>query len=330
MADLTTSYMGLKLRNPVIVASSGLTKSVKGISRCAEKGAGAVVMKSIYEEQYWGEAAPSEKSLSYYPEALDYLRKGSLLGYAPQEKCSIIEKAKKEVDIPIIASINCQSPELWPDFAHQFQEAGADGLELNIYFLPFELKTPGIEYEKFHLEILEKVKKAVSIPVAVKLASQLTSVPFLAHRLAKSGCDALVLFNWFLQPDVNVENLQTKNIIGKGNFHQSLRWVALLAGRIDCDIASSGGVQKNEDLIKQILVGAAAVQVCSLLYQKGLGVVKDLLSHLEAWMDSHHYSSIDDFKGELSFKKQELSFKEPEEAKAYFRTQYLKTYSGLE
>jgi dihydroorotate dehydrogenase (fumarate) len=330
MADLTISYMGLKLRNPVIVASSGLTKSAEGIFRCAEAGAGAVVMKSIYEEQYWGEAALAEKSLSYYPEALDYLRKGSLLAYAPQEKCSIIEKVKKEVNIPVVASISCQSPELWPDFALQFQEAGADGLELNIYFLPFDLKTPGTDYEKFHLEILEKVKKAVSIPVAVKLTSQLTSVPFLAHRLAKSGCDALVLFNWFLQPDVNVENLKTKNIIGKGNFYQSLRWVALLAGRIDCDIASSGGVQKYEDFIKQILVGAAAVQVCSLLYQKGLEVIKDLLSALEAWMDSHHYSSIDDFKGELSFKKQELSFKEPEEAKAYFRTQYLKTYSGLE
>jgi len=330
MADLTTSYMGLKLRNPVIVASSGLTKSAAGISRCAEMGAGAVVMKSIFEEQYWGEAAPAEKFFSYYPEALDYLRKGSLLGYAPQEKCSIIEEAKKKVNIPVIASINCQSPELWPDFALQFQEAGADGLELNIYFLPFDLKTPGTDYEKFHLEILEKVKKAVSIPVAVKLTSQLTSVPFLAHRLAKSGCDALVLFNWFLQPDVNVESLQTKNIIGKGNFHQSLRWVALLAGRVDCDIASSGGVEKHEDLIKQILVGAAAVQVCSLLYRKGLETVKDLLSALEAWMDSHEYSSIDDFKGELSFKKQELTFKEPEKAKAYFRHQYLKIFSGHE
>ncbi len=330
MVDLTTSYMGLKLRNPIIVASSGLTKSVEGISRCAEMGAGAVVMKSIFEEQYWGEAAPSEKFLSYYPEALDYLRKGSLLGYAPQEKCRVIEEAKKKVDIPVIASINCQSPELWPNFALQFQEAGADGLELNIYFLPFDLKTPGTDYEKFHLEILENVKKAVSIPVAVKLTSQLTSVPFLAHRLAKSGCDALVLFNWFLQPDVNIKSLQTKNIIGKGNFYQSLRWVALLAGRVDCDIASSGGVEKHDDVIKQILVGAAVVQVCSLLYRKGLETLKDLLSALEAWMDSHEYSSLADFRGELSFKKQELAFKEPEKAKAYFRNQYLKIFSGHE
>ncbi len=234
------------------------------------------------------------------------------------------------MNIPVIASINCQSPELWPDFARQFQEAGADGLELNIYFLPFDIKTPGTEYEKYHLEILEKVKKAVSIPVAVKLTSQLTSVPFLAHRLAKSGCDALVLFNWFLQPDVKVESLQTKNIIGKGSFHQSLRWVALLAGRVDCDIASSGGVEKAEDVIKQILVGAAGVQVCSLLYRKGVETLKDLLSNLETWMDSHGYRSIGDFRGELSFKKQELVFKEPEEAKAYFRHQYMKIFSGQE
>lgn len=330
MADLSTSYMGLKLRNPIIVASCGLTKSAEGILRCAEAGAGAVVMKSIFEEQFLGETALSEKTRSYYPEALDYLRKGGLLEYAPQDMCETIEKTKKEVDIPVFASINCQSPELWPRFAQQFQEAGADGLELNIYFLPFDLKIPGTEYEKFHIEILQEVKKATSIPVAVKLTSQLTSVPSLVYKLSEADCDAVVLFNWFLRPDVDIESLQIKNIIGKGDFFQSLRWVALLAGRVDCDIASSGGVRKAEDLIKQILAGAAVGQVCTLFYQKGLQVLKDLLRGLEVWMDAHHHSTIDDFKGELSFKKQEISLKEPIAAEAYFRTQYLKTYSKLE
>ncbi|MBA7494129.1 Dihydroorotate dehydrogenase [subsurface metagenome] len=330
MADLSTSYMGLKLRNPIVVASCGLTKSAEGILRCAEAGAGAVVMKSIFEEQFLGETALAEKAASYYPEALDYLRKGGLLEYAPQNMCEIIEKTKKEVDIPVFASINCQSPALWPRFAQQFQEAGADGLELNIYFLPFDLKIPGTEYEKFHIEILQEVKKATSIPVAVKLTSQLTSVPSLVYKLSEAGCDAVVLFNWFLNPDVDIESLQIKNIIGRGDFFQSLRWVALLAGRVDCDIASSGGLRKVEDLIKQILAGAAVGQVCTLFYQKGLQVLKDLLRGLEVWMDAHHHSTIDDFKGELSFKKQEISLKEPIEAEAYFRTQYLKTYSKLE
>lgn len=329
MADLTTSYLGLNLNNPIIVGSSDLTKSEEGIIKCAEAGAGAVVMKSIFEEQFLGEAGLSEETSGYHPEALDYLRRGGLLEYAPQKMGKVIEQAKKKVNIPIIASINCQTPKLWPRFAQQFQDAGADGLELNIYFLPFILKTPGAEYERSHLKILEEVKRTTSIPVAVKLNSQLTSVPFLVNRLAEAGCDGVVLFNWFLNPDVDVEHLTLKNIIGRGNFHMSLRWVALLAGRVKCDIASSGGLQKAEDVIKQLLAGATAVQACTLFYQKGLQVLKELSQGLEAWMDGHHYSAIDDFKGELSFKKQEISFKKPAEAEAYFRTQYMKTFSKL-
>lgn len=330
MADLTTSYMGLKLRNPIIVASSDLTKSVKGILQCAEAGAGAVVMKSIFEEQFAGEAALFEKMSSYYPEALDYLRKGVLLEYAPRYMVEIIEKAKKEVDIPVIASINCQSPQLWPRFAKQFEDAGADGVELNVYFLPFDLNTPGTEYEKFHLKLLEEIRKVISIPVAIKLTSQLTSIPHLVNKLGEAGCSAVVLFNWFLQPDINTNRLTTRNIIGKGNFHQVLRWVALLSGRVKCDIASSGGVREAEDIIKQILAGASAVQVCTLFYQKGLQAMNGLLKGVEDWMNARQYHAIDDFKGELSFKNLELTFKESEEAGAYFRAQYLKAYSKIE
>jgi dihydroorotate dehydrogenase (fumarate) len=238
----------------------------------------------------------------------------------------MIEDVKKEIDIPVIASINCQSPRLWPSYARQFQEAGADGLELNIYFLPIGLDSPGEEYEEYHVKILNEVKKAVSIPVAVKLMSQLTSIPYLGYKLARAGCDALVLFNWFVEPDIDVKNLKTQNIIGKGNFHQSLRWVALLAGRVDCDVASSGGVRKAEDVIKQILAGASAVQVCTILYEQKFEVIKTLLSEVEAWMDEHQNAAIGDFKGEFSFKKQELAFKGVGEADAYFRAQYLKAF----
>ena len=327
MADLTTSYMGLKLRNPVVVSSSGLTKSAKGILRCYEAGAGAVVLKSIFEEQFRELAGVSEQEYGIYPEAMDYLRKGGLLEYAPQAICDMIENVKKELDIPVIASINCQSPKLWPSFARQFQEAGADGLELNIYFLPLDLDTPGSKYEEHHVQILKKVKKAVSIPVSVKLMSQVTSVPHLGKELADAGCDALVLFNWFVQPDIDIQNLKTKNIIGKGNFFNSLRWVAILAGRVDCDLASSGGVRKAEDVIKQILAGASAVQASTLFYQKGLKAIQDLVKGIEEWMDNHKFTAVDDFKGELSFKKQEVSFKGAGEAEAFFRAQYLKTYA---
>jgi dihydroorotate dehydrogenase (fumarate) len=327
MADLATTYMGLKLRNPIIVSSSDLTKTTEGIIRCYDAGAGAVVLKSLFEEQFLIRENVEGEDGIIYPEALDYLRRGGLLEYAPEKICQMIEEAKKEINIPIIASINCQSPRLWPSYARQFEKAGADGLELNIYFLPIGFDSPGAEYEEYHLKILEEVKKAVTIPVAVKLMSQLTSIPYLGYKLARAGCDALVLFNWFVEPDIDVKNLKTRNIIGKGNFYQSLRWVALLAGRVGCYVASSGGVRKAEDVIKQILAGASAVQICTIIYEQKLKVIKNLLSEVEAWMDKHKNATIDDFKGELSFKMQELTFKGVGEADAYFRAQYLKAYS---
>jgi dihydroorotate dehydrogenase (fumarate) len=328
MIDLKTSYMGLELRNPIIVGSSGLTKSISGIRRSEESGAGAVVLKSIFEEQFQVEQEIPEEEINVYPEALDYMRHGGLMEYAPQELVKMIEQAKKEVDIPIIASINCQSNRLWPSFARQLQDAGADGLELNIYFLPIDIEFSGAEYEKYHLDILEKVKREVAIPVSVKLTNQVTALPHLTHRLAEAGCDAVVLFNWFLVPDIDVHNLRTKSLKGKGYFHQSLRWVGILSGRVGCDVASSGGIQNGHDVVKQILAGASAVQVCSLFYQKGLEETSGLLGELEAWMSEHKHPDLDSFRGELSFKKQELSFKDVGEARAFFRSQYIKTYAG--
>lgn len=330
MPDITTSYMGLKLSNPIIVGSCDLTRSTSGILRLAEAGAGAVVLKSIFEEQFLLKEEALGEEYNIYPEALDYLRGGGLLEYGAQKICQVIEEAKKQTDIPLIASINCQSAKLWPSYARQVQEAGADGIELNIYFLPLQLTIPGTEYEEFHLQILRKVKKSVTIPVAVKLSSQLTSIPFLANKLADEGCDALIFFNWFLQPDIDVKHLKTKNIIGQGDFRQSLRWVALLSDRVSSDIASSGGLRTADDLVKQILAGAKAAQAATLFYQRGLKAIREIQKGLEAWMDDHHYSAVEDFRGELSFKKQKLTFRDMGEAESYFRAQYLKTYKRFE
>jgi dihydroorotate dehydrogenase (fumarate) len=327
MADLTTSYMGLELRNPVIVSSSDLTKTVSGIKKCEDAGAGAVVLKSIFEEQFWIDGNIPKSEYTVHPEALDYMRSGSLLEYAPFHLTQMIEEAKRSVNIPIIASINCLTPKLWPRFARQIQDAGADGLELNVSFHPISLAVPSVEYEDHHLKILKAVKDAVSIPVSVKLKSQITSISHLAQQLAEAGGDAVVLFNWFLEPDIDVETLKTRSRIGTGNFFHSLRWVGLLSGRVGCDVASSGGVKTAEDVVKQILAGAAAVQVCSLFYQNGLDEIQHLLGGLMDWMGRHKYEGINDFKGELSFRHQELSFKDIGEASAYFRAQYLKTYS---
>ena len=328
MADLSTSYMGLELKNPVIVSSSDLTKTVSGIKKCEDSGAGAVVLKSIFEEQFLIDGDIPTSDYTVHPEALDYMRSGSLLEYAPNYLIQLIEMGKKSIDIPIIASVNCETPKLWPRFARQIEDAGADGLELNVSFQPISLAIPSSEYEKHHLEILKAVKDAVSIPVPVKLKSQITSVSHLAHELAELGCDAIVCFNWFLEPDINVETLKTRSQIGKANFNHSLRWVGLLSGRVGCDVAASGGVKSAEDVAKQILAGAAGVQVCTLFYQKGLGEIQNLLEGLEDWMDRHKYQGIDDFMGELSFRHQELQFKDLGEASAYFRAQYLKAYSS--
>lgn len=327
MSDLSTQYMGLTLRNPIIVSSCDLTKSLSGIRKCADAGAGAVVLKSIFEEQFLIRGDVSEEGYTIHPEALDYLRSGGLLEYAPQKVCQMIIEAKKEVDIPLIASINCQTPKLWPSFAKQIYDAGADALELNIYLLPIDLDVPGSDYENTHIEILRKVKKEVSIPVSIKLVSQITSIPNFARRLADEGVDALVLFNWFLESDIDVNSRKTRNIKGKGDFFQSLRWVALLADRLRCDIASSGGIKNADDIIKQILAGASGVQACSVFYERGLDEINLLLEGIRDWMKDRRFDTIDEFRGLLSFHRQKLSFKDLGEAEKYFRAQYLKTYS---
>jgi len=286
MPDIRTNYMGLDLKNPIIVSSCDLTKSLAGIQKCEDAGAGAVILKSIFEEQFILDAGIHDDSYSMYPEAADYLRSGGMMEYAPQKMCALIEKAKKEISIPVIASINCQSDKLWPRFAKQIQDAGADALELNIYLLPYELEKKGSEYEDHYVRILRE-----------------------------------------LEADINIKTMKTRNVKGKGNFSQSLRWVALLSGRVDCDVASSGGVNNSEDMIKQILAGASAVQVCSLFFKKGLNEITNLIQGLEDWMVEKKFKVLDEFRGELSFKKQELSFSDLGEAGAFFRNQYLKLYS---
>ncbi|MFW6160739.1 MAG: dihydroorotate dehydrogenase-like protein [Acidobacteriota bacterium] len=327
MPDLSTSYMNLTLKNPIIVASSDLVAKLDNVIRCQDEGAGAVVLKSIFEEQFLLEKDISEDAPGIYPEALDYLRSGALLDYAPQEVVRLISEAKKKISIPVIASINCRTPHLWPRFAKQLQDAGADGLELNIYTLPLRLDQNGDQIEKEYLRIVRRVKEVTGLPLAVKISNQFTSLPHFCRGLVEAGCDSLVLFNWFLEPDVDLDNLKIKNQKGAGNFHHVLRWIALLAGRVDGTLSASGGVKNGRDCLKLLLTGASAVQVCSLFYEKGLEEIKTMLKEIEDWMEEKNFSSIQDFKGELSFKTRELIYRELGEAEMLLRAQYVKTYS---
>lgn len=326
MADPGTTHMGLKLRNPVVVGSCGLTSTVDGVVRCQEAGAGAVVLKSFFEEQFWDEIEAADKGGWVYPEARDYLERGGLLEYATDKMGRLIAEAKTRTKIPVIASVNCRTARLWPRFARQFEDAGADALELNIFFLPVDPKKEGIEYEKLYVQIVREVAAAVSIPVSVKLSPHLTSIPYLGQKLAQAGCRSLVFFNWFMQPDIDIARMKTRSVIGRGDFHLSLRWVGLCADRLECDIASSGGVRGAEDVVKLLLAGASAVQVASLFLREGIGKLPALVEGLEDWMKEHGHSSIADFRGEMSFRRQEESFQEAESAEAYFRSQYMKTY----
>lgn len=327
MVDLRTTYMGVELRNPIIVGSSELTGTLDGIQRAEEAGAAAVVLKSFFEEQFASEVSAEKRAHFAYPEAMDYLEQGGLLEYATQNKIRLIEEAKKKVGIPVIASINCRTPRLWPRFARHFEGAGADGLELNVYFLPYALDTPSTEYENFHLQIFQEVRDSVSIPVSMKLCSSLTALPYLSKKLADRGCRGLVYFNWFLQPEIDLDRLKMRSVIGQGDFHQTLRWVALCAGRVGCDIVASGGVQRSEDVAKLLLAGAAAVQVVSLLFRQGWKALLALVEGLSSWMEERGFKSVEEIRGELSWKKLQLDFPDSRQVEAYFRTQYIKVFS---
>jgi len=326
MKDLTVNYMGLRLKNPIIVASSGLTRSLEGVEKWAEAGAGAVVLKSIFEEQFWVEGG--EKGLDYYPEIRDYLESGGLLDYAPQQIVKLIKEAKKRFDFPILASINGQTERGWIRFAQQLEDTGCDGLELNIYSLPLDPEKPGDKYESGYLKIVEKVRQVVSLPLAVKIFHQITSLPHFVRRLGEAGAQGVVLFNWFLEPDLDLTSLQARHRQGEANFNLVLRWIALLANRVKCDLAASGGVKGSEEALKLILAGASAVQVCRLLYQKGPAAIREIINEINNWLEEHKYSRLTEIQGKLSLKEENLRIKGLGEATAYLRAQYIRLHSG--
>ena len=327
MSDLKTKYMGLELRNPVIVASSRLTKDIDGLKKLEDAGAGGLVLKSLFEEQIIMEKEELESQVmpASHTEAYDYVSRLSMeLG--PKEYIRLIEDAKKSISIPVIASLNCVSPGWWIDYAKQLESAGADGLELNIGFIGYTTKHVSGDIEKVYYNIVQKVHEAVSLPIAVKVGSSFTSLPWFADQLSKRGCKALVLFNRYYSLDFDIEKMK----VVPGNplstpleMSLPLRWIALLYGRVECDLSATTGVHSGADVVKQLLAGASAVQICSVLYKKGPKYIETILQEIETWMKSNKFDVIDDFRGRLS---QE----ESDEPAAYERLQYIKALVGIE
>ena len=324
MASLATTYLGLKLRNPIIVGSSGLTATVAGVKELEEKGAGAVVLKSIFEEEIAVELdqiIKSAKRTAYNLEQFDYmdyrLREEKIQKYT-----QLIEGCKKAVSIPVIASVNCVYSHEWTAYAKHLESAGADALELNMFFLPSDLTRGSHEKEKAYLKIVEKVQKEVSIPIALKISYYFTDLGPMIQELSETGISGLVLFNRFYSPDFDIEKLEVTpaNVFSSpAELYLSLRWMAMMSGRVKCDLAASTGVHDGKAVIKQLLAGAKAVLVVSALYKQGKGHIQTMLTDLEAWMNRKGYKSIRQFRGKMSQKKST-------NPAIYERMQFMKTF----
>ncbi|MDA3823589.1 MAG: dihydroorotate dehydrogenase-like protein [Bacteroidales bacterium] len=324
MIDLSVKYAGLTLKYPIIVSSSGLTSSVTRIKKIADAGAGAVVLKSYLEEQIQVEIGKMETG-GDYPEATDYLktyaRENSIDTYL-----QLIREAKAEVDIPVIASVNCYSSDEWVDFTVQMEEAGADAIELNVYYIANDKRKNPREYEDVYMQIVEAVKKKVSIPVIMKLGFHFTNLTWMAEQLSNKGADALVLFNRFYAPDINTDDLtmgSAEVLSSPADLHTSLRWVGIVSSEVKgLDISASTGVHNGLGAVKQILAGAEAVQVCSVLYRNGVDYLRDIISEFKGWMEKKQYNSIDEFKGSMNYS----NIKDPA---AYERAQFIKYFSKM-
>lgn len=323
MADLSTHYAGLDLRNPVIVSSSGLTDSVEKIQKLEKAGTGAVVLKSLFEEQILFDAGQIEGS-GEYPEAEDYIQNYSR-NNSVDKYLELIEAARAAVDIPVIASINCVSNLDWIEFARKVEEAGASALELNIYFLPASRDAGPKVYEDLYLNIAEKVKDITYFPVMIKLGPYFTNLTNLADQLYHRGVNGLVFFNRFYSPDINLKEMKMTSsevFSSPADLHISLRWIAIVSAVVkDIHIAASTGIHDGQGVIKQLLAGARATQVCSAIYKNGPGHIQSMLDELNSWMDKNNYRDIDSFRGIMNYASQ----KEPH---VYERSQFMRYFSN--
>ena len=323
--DLSTTYMGLKLRNPLIVSSSRITSTVEDIKKCSDYGAGAIVLKSLFEEQFLANKnrlMDQDQKYFWYPEAIDFINEHSK-EYGIKNYLKLISDAKSVTNIPIIASINCVTAHEWPRYAKELQDAGADGIELNVFIVPMDEKIASLELEDLYVKVVEEVKKHVTIPVSIKLGPFFTNGFNMTKRLCQAGVDGIVVFNRFYRPDIDIdtEEISRPNYLScPQEMGQPLRWVSLFASRVHCDVVGNTGIHEGSGIIKMLLAGASAVEVCSTLYINGLGYIDTMVNDLKKWMTWKGYESIDEFKGKLT--------KRHENVAAFERVQFLKQALG--
>jgi dihydroorotate dehydrogenase (fumarate) len=305
--DLKTTYMGMELKNPLVPSASPLSQTLDGIRRMEDDGAAAVVLYSLFEEQIRAESQQLDHYLNYnvelYPEALDYYPEMPDYKTGPEEYLELVQAAKAAVGIPVIASLNGVSTGGWTEYAQKIEQAGADGLELNVYYIPTDLDMTGAEVEGMYVDIVSEVAGSVSIPVAVKLSPYFSATANMAKQLVEAGADALVLFNRFYQPDFDLDELEVvPRIVLSTPFEMRLplRWVAILYGRVNADFAITSGVHDTLDVLKGLMAGANVMQMASELLRNGTGRIGEILQDVSDWMEENEYVSIRQMQGSMS------------------------------
>ena len=331
MADLTTKYLGLTLRNPIVIASSGITDTVEKLVELDKHGAGAVVLKSLFEEQIMLEADHKMKQAekndliySDYSETLDYIddhvKEKELNTYI-----KLIKEAKQKIDIPVIASINAVTSSEWTGFAKQLEAAGADALELNIFVMPFSFDKDCDDNEGTYYSVLRKVKEAVNIPVAVKISPYFSNLGKVIHNLENNGADAIVMFNKFSSPDIDInkQKITHADVFSQpSDIYNSLRWISLSANRIKTDLAATTGIHDGEAVIKQLLAGATVTQIATTVYKNGPEKINEMLNFVHAWMEDNGYNYVEQFRGKLSNNASD-------NADVHERVQFMKYFSEI-
>jgi dihydroorotate dehydrogenase (fumarate) len=327
--DLSTKYLGMQLRTPLVASASPISQELSGVRSLEDAGASAVVLYSLFEEQLHQEGLELEHHLNAgtesFAESLTYFPQSSEFRTGPDGYLNHIRKAKDAVDIPIIASLNGATLGGWANYAKQIEQAGADAIECNIYFVPTSMDISGSEVEKIYVDILREVKISVHIPVAVKLSPFFSNLANMAKRLDDTGADGLVLFNRFYQPDIDLDALEIKPNVLLSSPHElrlPLTWIGILYGRVQANLAATSGVHGPEDVIKLLLVGADITMLCSTLLRKGMSHLRHVEHGVREWMEDHEYESVHQMQGSMS----QIHCPDPG---AFERAQYMRAVKGL-
>lgn len=328
MTNLTTRYLGLDLKNPLVASASPLTKKLDGAKKLDEMGIGAIVMYSLFEEQIIHESLELDHYLTRgtesFAEALSYLPDTGMYSMGPGKYLDHLSAIKKAVSVPVIGSLNGVSKGGWTRYARSMQDAGADAVELNLYYISSDVNLAAAELEEVYVDLVSEVKNSIKIPLAVKLSPFLTSIPNMALRLSQAGADGLVLFNRFYQPDFDLDNLEVVHSLvlsTSDELRLPLRWVSILYGKVQADLAITSGVHTATDVIKSMMAGAKVAMTASELLKNGTGRIPDILANIEAWMREHEYDSIQQMQGSMS----QQAIKEPA---AFERANYMKVLSS--